>query len=330
MNKGVERVQAVFNCLKENNLTLASFLAFAISSVFFCHEIRAVENTMLFSTTPSREADIVREWILRSSRNIYEAEIRDLLRKETNLRMNASAMQMEQFEVARMRNLKDIYKTKAPMLWDLLLHLLNADSRTNKTRVVYPIASVAAATMSATENSDSTEGDHPITYDHNEALHLFEIKGVVIASILIHSSNEKCNALQVRNGLYLAASNASKSIRQWAAHTGLSVSPSSIANARDSLIKGQKELNCMLGATKVLNLAYDNCDFKFTVGQPTDLKDRTFESITTGLFLNMHNGVLPEDLEYAEYIWERHPNNEESTNPFPVGIFYRTWNRFED
>src|SRR6266436_7753144 len=89
-------------------------------------------------------------------------------------------------------------------------------------------------------------------------------------------------------------------------------------NARDSMIKNQKLFNQTLGATKVLNLAYDNCDFKFSVGQSTDLKDRTFESITTGLFLNMHNGVLPEDLEYAEFIWEWHPNNEDSTNPFPA------------
>ena len=127
--------------------------------------------------------------------------------------------------------------------------------------------------------------------------------------------NEKCNALQVRNGLYLATSNALKSVRQWAACIGILVSPSSITNARDSIIKNQKVLNHMLGVTRVLNLAYNNCHFKFSVGQSTDLKDCTFKSITTGIFLNMHNGVLPEDLEYAEYIWEQHPNNEDSTNP---------------
>jgi len=83
------------------------------------------------------------------------------------------------------------------------------------------------------------------------------------------------------------------------------------------MIKSQKAFNHSLGATRVINLVYDNCDFKFTVGQPTDLKDCTFESITTGLFLNMHNGVLPEDLEYAEYIWEHHPNNEDSASLSP-------------
>src|SRR5258708_13950330 len=148
-------------------------------------------------------------------------------------------------------------------------------------------------------------------------------RGVIIISILVHSSNEKCNTLQKRNGLYLAASNASKSVHQWAMCTGLSISPTSILNARDSMIKNQKLFNQTLGATKVLNLAYDNCNFKFSIGQSTGLKDCTFESITTRLFLNMHNGILPEDLKYAEFIWEWHPKNEGSTNPFLVLLSVR-------
>ncbi len=73
----------------------------------------------------------------------------------------------------------------------------------------------------------------------------------------------------------------------------------------------------MLGCTKVLNLVYDNCDFKFGVSQPTDLNDHTFESITTGLFFDAHQSVLPEHLEYADAIWECHPNNEDSRNLLP-------------
>ena len=135
--------------------------------------------------------------------------------------------------------------------------------------------------------------------------------------IIANSSNEHCNALQVKNAFYLAASNASKLIQEWAAHSGLSVSPSSVKNIRVLLIKNQKRQNFTLGHTKVLNLAYDNCDFKFGVGQPTDLNDRTFESITTGLFINAPKSVLPKHLKYDDAIWERHPNNENLTNPLP-------------
>ena len=136
-------------------------------------------------------------------------------------------------------------------------------------------------------------------------------------SIIVHSSNEHCNTLQVKNAFYLATSNASKSIWHWASHIGLSISPSSIDNLWVSLVKNQKRHNLTLGHTKVLNLAYDNCDFKFGVGQPTDLNDHTFESITMGLFFNAHQSVLPEHLEYTDAIWECHPNNEDSRNPLP-------------
>src|SRR5258708_18154673 len=98
-------------------------------------------------------------------------------------------------------------------------------------------------------------------------------RGVIIISILVHSSNEKCNTLQTRNGLYLAASNASKSVHQWATCTGLSISPTSIMNARDLMIKNQKLFNQTLGDMKVFNLVYNTCSFKFSIGQSTDLKD---------------------------------------------------------
>ena len=136
-------------------------------------------------------------------------------------------------------------------------------------------------------------------------------------SIIAHSSNEHCNALQVKNAFYLAASNTSKSIQHWASHIGLSIAPSSIDNLWVSLVKNQKRHNLTLGHTKVLNLAYDNCDFKFGVGQPTDLNDHTFESITMGLFFDAHQSVLPEHLKYANVIWDCHPNNEDSRNLLP-------------
>src|SRR5260370_24988123 len=36
-----------------------------------------------------------------------------------------------------------------------------------------------------------------------------------------------------------------------------------------------------------------------------------------GLFSNAHQSVLPEHLEYADVIWDCHPNNEDSRNLLP-------------
>src|SRR5260370_17557809 len=104
---------------------------------------------------------------------------------------------------------------------------------------------------------------------------------------MFHSSNEHCNVMQVKNTFYLAAGNASKTIHQWAACISISVSPSSISNLQKSLRINQKMYNKTLGATKVINITYNNCDFKFVLVQLMDLNlnEWTFESIMTGVFL---------------------------------------------
>jgi len=110
----------------------------------------------------------------------------------------------------------------------------------------------------------------------------------------------------------------SRSVKEWAAHMGLSVSSKSTENIHNLLVRSQRIQNLELGHTRVLNLAYDNCNFKFRVGQSTDLNECTFESITTGMFLNPHSQVLPEHLEYAEMVWAHHPNNPDVMDPHSI------------
>ena len=107
-------------------------------------------------------------------------------------------------------------------------------------------------------------------------------------------------------------------VQEWAAHAGLSVSSKSTENIQNSLVRTQRIQNLELGHTRVLNLAYNNCDFKFGVGQSMDLNECTFESITTGMFLNPHSQVLPEHLEYAEKVWVHHPNNPDVMDPHSI------------
>ncbi len=78
--------------------------------------------------------------------------------------MNANSLHMEQFEMARVRNLKDIYGAKVPMLWDIIQHLLNADGRPHKTQDPNP---TMTDIVSATHTGNATGG--------TESLHPFEI-----------------------------------------------------------------------------------------------------------------------------------------------------------
>ena len=86
--------------------------------------------------------------------------------------MNVNVMWMEQFELARVLSLRDMYKAKAPMLWDLLFHLLNSDSRTHKMWTAIPALSTPMKVISTPDISDFIRGDNPIA---NDQIELYDI-----------------------------------------------------------------------------------------------------------------------------------------------------------
>ncbi|KAF8335733.1 uncharacterized protein EI90DRAFT_3152773 [Cantharellus anzutake] len=325
MNTPADRVEDVFKYMLANGLTLTSFLSIILTSVQFGDKLREMQLHILSTTEDLHDATVVRNWILTSAQAVYIKEIQALMEKGNGLHMNASKLHPAQLEVGKTSVLRPLFESKAPALWRLLQHLLVVESKGREGRRAKVVPSRSAGLGAGRDEDgcgDHVSAGHQSKGNNRERNYaLLQIKGVVILSIILHGCNEQCNALQVKNSFYLAASNASKSVRQWAAHAGLAVSPSSLDSLRMSLIRDQKELNKSLGSTRIVNLAYDNCDFKFGVGQPTDLKDCTFESITTGLFFAPPKEVLPEHLEYAESIWDSHPNNPNAPNVPPMITF---------
>src|SRR5258708_3261742 len=290
----------------------------------------------------------VQQWFVKIVTAILQLEIQGLTDRQTGLHTHAKSLKVEQFEKGRIGFLKPLYEQKAPRTWTVLRQLLDVPPKSGKRRKAdLSAGEVADHTNSTSDDDDAVDMAIDMNREsmvkssagerNGNALldvvscyykrkrrkaHIYAKKGAVLISIMLHSSNEHCNAMQVKNAFYLAAGNASKTIHQWAAHIGIAVSPSSISNLQKSLRINQKMYNKTLGATKVINIAYNNCDFKFGVSQSTDLNEWTFESITTGVFLDMSTGILPKDLEYAEHIWEQHPNNKNSTNSLPRMNFY--------
>ncbi|KAF8327707.1 uncharacterized protein EI90DRAFT_3126663 [Cantharellus anzutake] len=299
-----------------------SFLSTILTSRGFGDKLREIQVQIL-NPKPEPGTAIVRDWILTSAEAIYMEEIQVLMEKESGLHMNAAHLHPAQLEDGKISTLKSLFESKAPATWALINHLLTVESKTRARRWAKPAP--PSAEMGSRKNGDN-DGDHISagrqlkgSYNYSERHYApLQIKGVVIMSIITNSCNGHCNALQVKNSFYLAASNASKSVCAWAAHCGLAVSLSASERLRISLIINQKALNKRLGPTCVTNIAYDNCDFKFSVGQPTDLKDRTFESITTGLFFAPPKEVLPQHLEYAQWLWDTHPNNPMAINIAPT------------
>ncbi|KAF8316520.1 uncharacterized protein EI90DRAFT_3134333 [Cantharellus anzutake] len=317
MNMPVECVKDVLNYMKAHGFTLMSFLSSMLTSIQFVDKQRDLQLHILHPGAGHSHATIMRNWILGSAEEIYKEELEILMEKENGLYMNASKLHLAQLEQAKISILMPLFKSKAPALWVLFQQLLVLES---KPSVGQPAKVAYLSVEMGAGRDEGNYGDHVSVGtqskgNYQELNHaLLKVKGVVIMSIIMNSSNNHCNALQVKNSFYLAASNASKSVCQWATHAGLAVSLSSANNLRASLIRNQRILNKGLGHTRIVNLAYDNCNFKFSVGQPTDLKDHTFESITTGLFFAPPKEVLPEHLEYAERIWDTHPNNPNAVN----------------
>ncbi|KIK76013.1 hypothetical protein PAXRUDRAFT_78457, partial [Paxillus rubicundulus Ve08.2h10] len=88
-------------------------------------------------------------------------------------------------------------------------------------------------------------------------------KAVVVISIFLQSSNEKCNSLQGWMGFFMKSMCIPKKAIKVLAHAGLSISLSSIHNAVTSMSKEisstiRKEVRTLHAA-----FAYDNFDIAF-------------------------------------------------------------------
>ena len=82
----------------------------------------------------------------------------------------------------------------------------------------------------------------------------------------------QCNALQAIIGIFLQSCNTPETVREFLAHVGLSVLPSSINKAISSLSKESENQIRKTGRTLMASYAYDNLDI--------DLKHLVNDTVT--------------------------------------------------
>lgn len=146
-------------------------------------------------------------------------------------------------------------------------------------------------------------------------------KSVLIVSIMLQSSNQRCNALQSTIGIYLHACRASESVIELLSRLGASLSRSAIDSAVKSLwveahIDFKKLAETLLGT-----YAYDNFDVEIkhlvpTVEKPHD----ALLHLTSGMLLPLDHGVVRDDLRCSDEIWKSskiNPANRERNIPSP-------------
>ncbi|KAI9066923.1 hypothetical protein FKP32DRAFT_1551960, partial [Trametes sanguinea] len=147
---------------------------------------------------------------------------------------------------------------------------------------------------------------------------LWNLKAVVLISILLHNEDQRCNLLQSTVGIFLHSCSAPEKLIKVLARMGISISLASIHRAIHSM-SDETDLDMeALGRTLTSGIGYDNFDFKLDVAIPTldSLKDSLFH-MTSATLLRLDHGVKPDDLRCSRLLWERSELNPLASDPRP-------------
>ncbi|KAJ3723320.1 hypothetical protein C8R42DRAFT_578590, partial [Lentinula raphanica] len=208
-------------------------------------------------------------WAHREAMNTYAEQLLALVYQSTDGRFCASKATAERLEAFDIDKVADEMKSLAPQLWEVLGVLLDADTaqivyRDRKRREwrarkgkrksgLGPRRHNEDIAMEESEGNtsdvDMEDGD---IFDENIAQQqkeigveldsakqrrqaLMMIKQTVCISIMMNSTNQRCNSLQALIGVFLHACNSPEAVTDLLAHVGISVSVATINAAITSL-----------------------------------------------------------------------------------------------
>ncbi|KAF8575412.1 hypothetical protein K439DRAFT_1296560, partial [Ramaria rubella] len=253
---------------------------------------------------------------------------------------HAHATQIEQFSIPTMAN---HMQRLAPECWTLLHTLLSqsSDPLGRECHVPFTLAdddmgshgpmndlgfdteSEAAYWSNDSENgqgNDMDEGVHPkaTKWQRHAAQRgkaLDQIQTVARLSILMISVNQWCNLLASINGFFCHASGAPETVINMMAHTGLSISTTSIHCATVSLSEESRKRIHELGQTFCTAWVFDNIGWHQKPADPTLENQGTHVEATTAMFIPLEHGVTAEDLHCSKALWATSPINPQPTLP---------------
>lgn len=119
----------------------------------------------------------------------------------------------------------------------------------------------------------------------------------MIISMMMQSTNQKCNAVESVFGIFLHASNTPSKVIETLTHIKISISEQSIERAVKSLsVESYSKLREM-GQSLLVSYAYDNFDIDFGVIVPTVEKETdTLTHMTSGDVIAWSQSRAPEML----------------------------------
>src|ERR1700733_7973083 len=111
-------------------------------------------------------------------------------------------------------------------------------------------------------------------------------------SVMMQSSNQRCNALQSAVGMFLESCNTPETVRELLAHMGISVSTTAINDMVNSLSKETQTEIRRLGQSLLAAYAYDNLDIDLKHAVPTIENDPvTLIHLTSGTLLPLDSSI---------------------------------------
>lgn len=129
-------------------------------------------------------------------------------------------------------------------------------------------------------------------------------------SVMVQSTNRRCNAMQSVIGLFLQSAGTPGTVVELLSRLGVSITTSSINNTVNSLMSESIVALKRIGRTLLVAYAYDNINIDLKHAIPTgDARENTLIHLTSGTFIRLNHGVTSEDLACSEYLWRRSKRN---------------------
>ncbi|KAK7680589.1 hypothetical protein QCA50_016371 [Cerrena zonata] len=153
--------------------------------------------------------------------------------------------------------------------------------------------------------TDATSGhDVDCAYERRHAL--LKIKTVTCLSIMMQSTNQRCNALQMLIGLFMHACNTSEAVVEFLAHAGISISMTAVNDAITNLSVESVWKRRKIGQTLRTAYGVDNVDMELKHIIPSvENLENTMVHLTSATMLPLYHGVKAEDLKCSNYLWEK-------------------------
>ncbi|KAF9488890.1 hypothetical protein BDN71DRAFT_1533419, partial [Pleurotus eryngii] len=260
-------------------------------------------------------------------------EIALLANKASGWHFSTVHVSAEQFENFSMVDMARRLETEAPLVWDVIGHLLESDSLRAARRSHYKNTTTTSTTSSSSETSPWSEEDEywaqldddlagppaegatdepPSKCQRRAAdrnVTLLQIRCVIIVSILLNTTNKCCNAIAAIIGMLCHATSAPELVIELLSHIRISTSTTAIHDMVSLLSSKSYRKLRLLAKTLLAALAYDNFDMDFKSSQPTVGKPEVTLKHTTSVLALPLLHVVADDLKCSAELWASDPMN---------------------